>query len=178
MSSDAATNRPRKNHGAHGPVLSIHVRNAFNPSSLARGGEGAKAVLAAPVTGLGVLTQRGTGVVPGMRGSQAWHRRSEWRNLSGRRDADDLLGAFGEMVGQAWDTAPLRHAHGVRRTPTPPSRSSKLRLRTIASRPGQHLRVPWRPMCANRALPPRRNAVGYSPDDRGKRQELPVDPCL
>ena len=36
--------RPRKHHGAHAPVLSIHVMNEFKGRSLARGRGRAKAV--------------------------------------------------------------------------------------------------------------------------------------
>ena len=50
MSSDATTNRPRKNQSTKGPVLSIHVMNASNPASLARGFGHAKRVPAARVT--------------------------------------------------------------------------------------------------------------------------------
>ena len=38
-------NRPRKHHGAHAPVLSIHVTNEFKGRSLARGRGRAKTVL-------------------------------------------------------------------------------------------------------------------------------------
>src|SRR5208282_3167877 len=52
--NEAATNRARNHQGAHVPVLSIQVMNAFNRGSLARGLGCAKAQLRkGPVEALG-----------------------------------------------------------------------------------------------------------------------------